>query len=126
MKRYVNEYSNPNIRRKQKGKPEMSEAERKLWSELRGKQMGTYFKRKVSYGPYILDFFSSEAKLVIEVNGKRHEIEKGRQKDEIRDAYLRKEGLTVLRFSGPEALANMNGVLQRIWLHLNKNINESQ
>jgi len=103
----------------------MSDAELKLWAELREKQMGAKFKRKVPFGPYILSFYSPDAKLAIEVNGKRHGTESGREKDIARDEYLQKEGLKVLRFSSAEALANMNGVLQRIWLHLNKHEDES-
>ena len=104
-----------------KGNPEMSEAELKLWAELRKKQIGANFKRKVAYGPYILDFYSSVSKLVIEVNRKRHDTEIGRQKDEARDAYLQKEGLKVIRFSAHEIMASVDGILQKIWLHLNKN-----
>lgn len=104
----------------QKGGMEMSEAELKLWAELRKKQIGTNFKRKVVYGPYTLDFYSSVSKLVIEVNGKHHDTEKGRQKAATRDAYLQKEGLKVIRFSTHEILASVDGVLQKIWLHLNK------
>ena len=116
MKRNLLSY--PNI---QKGAPEMSEAERKLWEVLRQKQAGANFKRKASYGPYILDFYSPTSKLVIAVNKKRHDSEKGRQKDEARDAYLQKEGLKVLRLSTHEIMASVDGTLQKIWLHLNKN-----
>lgn len=118
--------NNPNrtSRHNQKSRPKMPDAEAKLWSELRVKQLGANFKRQVTFGPYTLDFYSREAKLVIELNGKRHYTDEGRQKDTIRDEYLRKEGLTILRFSHPEVLANINGVLQRIWLHANKKIDE--
>ena len=124
MNRYIKKKSNRNIQSGRKAKPEMSEAECKLWAELRTKQMGVNFERKVPLGPYILDFYSSKAKLVIQMNRKRRDAEEGRQKDAAFDEYLKKEGLSVLRFSGPEALASINGVLQRIWLRLNKKDDE--
>ena len=52
---------------------EMTAAERKLWSFLRGKQiLGIQFYRQKPIGPYITDFYASAAKLVIEADGGQH------------------------------------------------------
>jgi very-short-patch-repair endonuclease len=47
-----------------------TDAERKLWSELRLKQLNGYqFYRQKVIGNYIVDFCSPALKLVIEVDG---------------------------------------------------------
>jgi len=93
----------------------MTIAERKLWSKLRGNAMGVHFRRQVPFGKYILDFFSFETKLVIELDGSQHYTESGRARDSIRDQYLREHGLTILRFSDHEFLSNPSGVMEKIY-----------
>ena len=96
----------------------MTDAERKLWSRLRNNQMGVHFRRQVPFGKYILDFFSLKAKLVIELDGSQHYTDEGLAKDAIRDAFLRENGLIVLRFSDHEFLTNTYGVMQVIYEHV--------
>ncbi len=48
---------------------EMTPPERKLWSQLRNGQIGFTFRRQHPIGPYIADFYSREARLVVEVDG---------------------------------------------------------
>ena len=51
----------------------MTDAEQKLWFRLRQRQLGgVRFRRQVPLGPYIADFLSYEAKVVIEVDGGQH------------------------------------------------------
>jgi very-short-patch-repair endonuclease len=47
----------------------MTPPERKLWKVLRGEQLGVKFRRQHPIGPYIADFYSREAQLVVEVDG---------------------------------------------------------
>jgi very-short-patch-repair endonuclease len=85
-----------------------TEAERRLWRELRQRAIGVRFRRQAPIGPYIVDFVSFERKLVIELDGGQH-LEN--PKDEIRDAWLTQSGLRVLRFWNNEVLANTEGVM---------------
>ncbi|MBI4811110.1 MAG: endonuclease domain-containing protein [Ignavibacteriales bacterium] len=96
----------------------MTDTERKLWAKLRNNQMGVHFRRQVPLGRYFLDFFSLKAKLVIELDGSQHYTDEGLAKDAIRDAFLKDNGLTVLRFSDHEFLTNTYGVLQVIYEHV--------
>ena len=49
------------------------DAEIRLWSRLRGKQLaGFRFRRQHPLGPYVVDFFCAEAKLIVEVDGGQH------------------------------------------------------
>ena len=60
----------------------------KLWNYLKQDQIGFMFKRQWLFGGYILDFYCSELKLAIEIDGKIH----GRktEKDEMRDHFFEK------------------------------------
>ena len=92
----------------------MTEAEAKLWSRLRDKQIGYYFRRETPIGRYIVDFLCWKQRLVVEVDGSQHYTEKGRQYDRKRDQFLGQQGFRVLRFSSSEVLNNTDGVLNTI------------
>ena len=97
----------------------MTDAERLLWSKLKGKQLkGFQFNRQKPIGNYIVDFYCLEAKLVIEVDGGQHYSDEGKQKDRVRDEYMIQNGLRVLRFSDRDVLKNIDGVIETILRHL--------
>jgi leucyl-tRNA synthetase len=56
--------------------------------------------------------------LVIEVDGGQHYSAKGKEKDGVRDHYMAKVGIAVLRFSDREVLNNLEEVLEQIWRQL--------
>jgi very-short-patch-repair endonuclease len=93
----------------------MTDAEKKLWSLLRNNRLGVKFRRQVPYGPYILDFYCVKARLVVELDGSQHYTAEGKRRDAKRDAYLRSDGLDVLRFLNDEVLSNEEGVEQVIY-----------
>ena len=94
-------------------------AEETLWELLRNRQLGgAKFRRQHQFGPYVLDFFCAEAKLAVECDGEPHN-QAGRQRvDHKRDAYLRSQGLTVLRFTNQFILDETEKVLADIGSHL--------
>ncbi len=90
-----------------------TDAERKLWSLLRRKQLdGVRFRRQQPIGPYFVDFFCSSCRLVIEVDGGQHDT--NREADEKRTAWLATRGYRVLRFWNNEVLTNPDGVFETI------------
>ena len=94
----------------------MTDAERLLWSKLRGKQLkGLQFYRQKIIGNYIADFYCPKSKLVIEVDGGQHYSAEGREKDKKRDNDMMRAGITVLRFSDREILGQLDVVLEKIW-----------
>ncbi len=100
----------------QKLRKSMTDAERRLWTRIRGKQLrNLQFYRQKIIGEYIVDFYCPKAKLVIELDGGQHYTEEGKEKDRIRDDYLAGAGLHVLRFSDREVLAKLDGVLEKVW-----------
>ena len=93
----------------------MTEAEKLLWSKVRRKQIkNLQFYRQRIIGNYIVDFYCSQAKLVIELDGEQHYNEIGKEKDEYRDSYLTGTGLKVLHFTNKDVFDNLDGVLQYI------------
>ena len=97
----------------------MTDAEKLLWSRIRRKQLkGSQFYRQKIIGNYIVDFYCTKAKLVIELDGGQHYTPEGQQKDRVRDDYLSGVGLKVARFSDKEVFDNIEGVLETIWEYL--------
>ncbi|MEC8179031.1 MAG: endonuclease domain-containing protein, partial [Pseudomonadota bacterium] len=91
----------------------MTEAETRLWLELRGGRFqGIKFRRQKVIGPYIADFAANAPKLVIELDGDTHAGQL--DYDAERTRYLKAQGYRVVRFSNAEVIENMDGVLQRL------------
>ena len=84
-----------------------------LWNELKGRKMKGYqFMRQKPIDNYIVDFYCSKLKLVIEIDGDSH-IGK-LEDDRVRQKRLEMLGMSFLRFSDLEVKRNMNGVLTGI------------
>jgi very-short-patch-repair endonuclease len=87
-----------------------TDAETRLWSRLRRKQLGGFrFRRQHPIGDYVVDFFCPEAKLIIEVDGGQHSADAAR--DAARTRWLEACGYRVIRFWNNEVLGNTEGVL---------------
>ena len=92
-----------------------TDAERKIWSVLRNRQLcGVKFRRQFPIGRYILDFYSPEYRLGIEADGGQHYEDKGKNQDELRAADLVGYGVEILRFSDLDILNNIEGVCEII------------
>ncbi len=94
----------------------MTEAEQRLWYWLRGRRLlGCKFRRQHPVGPYIVDFACLEYGLVIELDGSQH---LDAAADHVRDAFLKREGFTVMRFWNNEALSDTDKVCDAVaqWL----------
>ena len=88
-------------------------AERELWQCLRGRKVeGAKFRRQQPLGPFVVDFFCEEARLVVEADGAGHFPTPLR--DHTRDAWLRAAGLTILRFENCQIVDRTAAVVERI------------
>ncbi len=97
----------------------MTDAEQLLWSKIRGKQLnGLQFYRQKVIGNYIADFYCPKTRLVVEIDGGQHYSAEGKEKDRLRDEYMERAGITVLRFSDREVLENLESVLEKLWCGL--------
>jgi very-short-patch-repair endonuclease len=87
----------------------VSRAEKYLWKAgLSRNQMGVKFKRQRPILNFIVDFFSAEVGLIVEVDGSSHD-HKGSY-DRYRQDRLEKLGFTVIRFSEGDVLNNYGNV----------------
>lgn len=88
-------------------------AERNLWALLRDRRLdGAKFRRQQPLGPFVVDFFCRQARVVVEADGAFHFPPTKTQR--ARDRWLRAAGLTVLRFENREILHEPARVLERI------------
>ena len=103
-------------RHSQQLRKNMTDAERLLWSKIRKKQLrGCQFYRQRIIGNYIVDFYCPKTKLIVELDGGQHYNEEENRKDRIRDDYMKKLGMKILRLSDREVFENLNGVIERIY-----------
>lgn len=85
-----------------------TDAEKKLWALLRDRRLqGWKFRRQVPLGNYVVDFYCSEAKLVVEADGGQHADSTD---DEVRTAWLERNGYRVKRYWNNDILANPEGI----------------
>ena len=96
----------------------MTPAEARLWVGLRVlRAEGFHFRRQSPCRGYILDFVCMGRGLVVEVDGASHHDEDRVRKDRVRDAVLRREGFTTLRFSNEAVRDDVEGILEVVRAH---------
>lgn len=83
-----------------------------LWAKLRDNQTGYKWKRQVSIGPYIADFYCWKKLLVIELDGSQHLDNK--EYDKEREEYFLETGIRTVRFWNNEVNTNIEGVMKSI------------
>ncbi len=80
-----------------------------LWSVLQNRGVARLkFRRQHPIGPFIVDFYCHEARLVVEIDGESHE---GRQEADVkRQRFLESQGLRVLRVTNDDVLHDIEAV----------------
>ena len=89
---------------------EMTDAERVLWSHLRGGQMVARFTRQFPVGGYVVDFACRSLRIAIECDGGQHSVEA----DAARTASIEAHGYRIIRFWNHEIMSYTDGVLETI------------
>lgn len=105
---------------------EMTDSEKILWNELRGRKINGYkFLRQhpilyngnlIRYYYFIADFYCAAKKVIIELDGPIHENNK--EYDEYRDTILNDMNLNILRIKNEE-LSDIRNVIEKIKEYLN-------
>jgi very-short-patch-repair endonuclease len=85
----------------------MSVSEKVFWEHVRGERLGFKFRRQQNVGNYYLDFYCSQAKVCIEIDGEQH-LEK--QYDAHRDAEMSSLGILTLRFPTLQIFENSSAL----------------
>ncbi|MGB3739258.1 MAG: DUF559 domain-containing protein [Pontixanthobacter sp.] len=94
-----------------------TDAELLLWRKLRENFPDAKFRRQSPIGPYFADFLSHRHTLIIEVDGGQH-VHNAEQ-DARRNAFLRSQGFTVIRFWNHQVVQDTDGVLDTIASRVN-------
>jgi len=86
-----------------------------LWAHLRAKRFaGFKFRRQHPCGPYILDFYCPDAHLAVELDGGQHFTATAQAYDQRRTEFLRRRGVTVIRFQTDLVFREQTAVLEEI------------
>ena len=88
---------------------EMTREEKHLWYDFLRLYPVRFLRQKV-IGNYIADFYCSQAKLVIELDGSQHYTEENVEKDAVRTSFLEEYGLKVIRILNRDVNRNFEGV----------------
>jgi very-short-patch-repair endonuclease len=91
---------------------EMTPSEKVLWQDLRGKKLGSHFRRQQVVEGFIVDFYCHSASLIIELDGDIHK--KQQEYNDGRDKILENLVLRVLRYTNDEVLLGLPRVLIQI------------
>lgn len=115
-------YYNQNLKRRSRDLRNNSTlAEVLLWNELKGRKIfGYQFSRQKPILKYIVDFYCSKLKLVIEIDGISHAARE--EEDADRQEKIENLGINFLRFTDDEIKSNLDGVLNIIkeWIVKNE------
>lgn len=93
-----------------------TEAEKRLWRALRHDLPPAigHFRRQAPIGPYVVDFVSLQAKLIIEVDGEQHGFEAERAHDQRRSHFFEAQGFRILRFWNRDVMRETRSVVDTI------------
>ena len=101
-----------------------TEAEKILWQKLRNRQInGFKFFRQCSIGKYIADFYCSELRLVIELDGSQHYEENSLEYDKIREEFMKSLDIKTIRFSNLDVFKSLDEVMERVYFEVRKSSN---
>jgi very-short-patch-repair endonuclease len=102
------------IQRARKLRRKMTLPEVLLWRLLRQRPHGLKFRRQHETGDYTLDFYCSDARLAIEVDGKFHDHPDQVRHDIERDAWATSHGIETLRVPASEVLTDVESTAESI------------
>jgi very-short-patch-repair endonuclease len=113
MNEFFNRENETDKRRRLRGS--MPDAEVILWSRLKGRQLlGCKFRRQYSVGLFVVDFFSVEIKLGIELDGDSHFQPGAPEYDRERQQFIESFGIRIVRILNTGIYENLDGVLEMI------------
>jgi very-short-patch-repair endonuclease len=93
-------------------------AEVLLWQQIKRKSLGYEFHRQVPIGEFIVDFYCHELSLAIEIDGATHDDKY--IYDKIRQEYLEKKQVRIIRFTDTDIKNNMEAVLIELTARINQ------
>jgi very-short-patch-repair endonuclease len=92
----------------------MTPPEVRLWQYLRTSPEGLKFRRQHPVGRFVLDFYCPSARTAIEVDGLVHDMGDNPERDEMRDAWLAEQEITVMRIAARDVMADLDAAARLI------------
>jgi very-short-patch-repair endonuclease len=102
------------VARARKLRKEMSLPEVLLWQLLRGQPRGVKFRRQHPSSEIRIDFYCSDARLAIEIDGVSHDMGDQPGRDVRRDAWLKSQGIDSVRIPATDVLRDATEVANTI------------
>lgn len=100
----------------------MTLAEKILWAELRSKKLlGFKFRKQFPVYDYIVDFYSYDLNLIIEIDGPIHDLTESEAYDKKRDACFKINGYKVIRLSNEEVISDIKSTISKLKTFINNN-----
>jgi very-short-patch-repair endonuclease len=99
-----------------------TEEESILWDYLKGNVFGVHFRRQHIIGLFIADFACLSHKLIIEIDGKYHQLPDQQISDKERTEWLEQKGFKVMRFTNEQIINDTNKVLKSIQTYIIKEL----
>ena len=106
-------YNSGNLNNAKALRREMTKQEKHLWYDFL-KTYPVHFYRQRPIDRYIVDFYCSEAGIVIELDGDQHGEEAAVKYDTLRSEALQKHGLEILRYANHDVTASFEDVCMSI------------
>ncbi len=100
------------LRKKLRSNP--TNAEKELWKSIRNMQLGFKFRRQVSIGYFVVDFYCKDLALAIELDGPVHNKKIIKERDILRQEIIESSGVIFLRFTNKDIFENLDWVLNKI------------
>jgi len=113
-------YTKETLQRARELRKNLTPTEWAVWNHLRDKKTKVKFRRQVPIGKYIVDFFSLEIGLVIEIDGSQHYLKKNQKYDERRTNYFEKYGIKTIRFNNHDVATNLDGIIEAVIKKVNE------
>ena len=110
----MQDHSSKALQRARKLRSTMSLPEVLLWNRLRGNPMGVKFRKQHPLGDYVIDFFCASRRIAVEIDGIAHDRGDRPMRDSSRDAWLRRQGVEVLRIPAAEVLRDVAAVADAV------------
>jgi len=103
-----------NVARARELRDRLSLPEALLWRLLKGSPDGVHFRSQHPVGDYVLDFYCARARVAFEIDGYAHDLGDRPERDAARDAWLKEQGIEVLRIPAAEVLKSPEDVAESI------------
>ncbi|MBG1262334.1 endonuclease domain-containing protein [Nostoc commune] len=106
---------NSEIEKRRLLRQNITKSEKLIWDKIRDRQLeNCKFRRQYSVDKFVIDFYSSELKLAIEIDGESHFKEGAAEYDNARQEFIESAGIKFIRFTNNDVYANLSGVLESI------------